>query len=486
MGEKRGGKTERIGALDGLRAIAMYFVVGGHLAVLGLAGFESLGNFIFFAFTGFMAARPWIKDGEEQFASYRFTANYYLRKFMRVMPTLFLAAVLYRVMDPNQAFLDSFLLINISGPAWVLPHIALFWFTIPLVMVLICVLKKVLPKRYSNLILFSALLGLAYYTALPSENAIVIRHTDGVCPYDIQFIWPGFAAGYLCKSEQVKKFSQTKFGGYTISGLGALLLAIMLVTNNVLPLPVLRQWLYDHMKIIASGLIACVFLAPQSVVSKALSWKPLGYIGQVSMEIMFFHIPLHQILPLTGVPHFLLVFSSSVLLGLLIEKVLMHPVQRATAWLGEKTKREICFEPVSVMALGMIMVFFMSCYAMDNDRTYTLGERRDFNYISADGLKNTVRGLGVPSFEWTPIKENGLQLRFKLSEETENDLTATVQLANLAEGTTVAVSLDGEDMGNTTVDGEGIMDVSVPHCFAQDRVIDMKLVPSVPGGVYLI
>ena len=478
------GRAGRIKALDGIRALGIFFVVAGHLHVLGLTSTqETIGNFVFFAFTGFMAARPWLKDGEEQFVSYRYVASFYLKKFMRVMPVLLAAVVLYCVLDPSLSFVENITLVNLDGPAWFLPHIILFWLILPLFMIVIWAIKRLLPLENIDL----AIAAISVIFANISRDTrmfwvIPMLGADMLGYFRLHPIMLGFAFGYLCKSSLVKKLSERKVCGCLLHALSAAAVGLIFLSNDLFSTDAVRNWLYSEMHLVCPVLIAAVFLTQKEALARALGWKPFCLVGQVSMEIMLFHMPFHRLLPLSGIPHFLLVFGGTILLGLLIEKVLMRPVNNVTALLAAKTMRPAKLEPVSVAIFLFLFCFAACSYHTRHIGKYSLGEWVGFYGEQATGYLNVVDGLGQCGIDSTPIEADGLELRFRLKEPPVYDLLATVRLVQLAEGSTVAVSLDGEDIGSVTVDGEGIMDVPVLRRFAQDRVIDMKLVPSTLGG----
>ncbi len=461
----------RIAALDGIRAVGMFLIVAGHLHLTGFsAGQEILGNYVFFFLSGFMAAKPYTRDGEEYFLSYKNIAAFYWKNFFKVFPMLILATTTYCLLDSSVSFFDNIFFIRPYGTVWFLAQLLLYWLVLPAIMIAIYGLKHFC--RANDLIVAVLLMAIGL-ASKPGAFWVICTNssTGGMGFFQVRYIMIGMAFGYLCKWDKMQKWSANRCVQFLMRiGIFCMLAAIFCYTDFV-TFPFVG---YENMIWISAILVTCAYFCSNSWCARILSAKPIALIGRESLGIMLFHLPLHQLLPFDGVVQFAAVLVGSLLIGVLINRIL-RPVQRMVSSIAHDMESEKGFDIVSVLVLALFAVYLAGMIAEQNDKEYTLGETVGFSGSLATGFKYAENRLGLIGMEGTPIKAGRIKLKFRVEQTTAYDLSAVIKWLGAPENTPIQVWVDGIKMADAFADQAGITRIAIPNDMVKDHVLQMEL-----------
>jgi peptidoglycan/LPS O-acetylase OafA/YrhL len=334
-----------IAAIEGLRGVAVFWVVVFHYVVVRSGQFTDpwvafidaspslkiivrngfLGVDLFFLITGFLLTLPWFKhdlEGRRRPSAREF----YIRRARRILPAYYVQlALLFFVFLPllnptlwraargfvlanlglHTLFLHyttpySSASLNINGPLWtlalemqyyvLLPLIALWFVRSPYLaapaFVAIAVVWKTLALHdLQPLISLYGTIGARWH--LPEEN---IRHFVGT---QFPAYLGHFALGILCGRAWLAK-SATRPSPTTAALLGLLAVSILLGLYAVLA--GYAAWLGEHAWILIPVAMATVIWAAVSRRpiwgSKLLGTAPLAFIGRISYSMYLYHLPL--------------------------------------------------------------------------------------------------------------------------------------------------------------------------------------------------
>lgn len=138
--ERLQGSKVRVDSIDTLKAWAIFIIILSHNSVMGQGG---VGNCIFFAAAGFMAAAPFSETPfEKRFSSVRDILLYYIKKIIRIFPSFWIIILLAYAIYPGLFFssrqeLVSLMLVkNINGQnahIWFLQNILALYFLTPFI-----------------------------------------------------------------------------------------------------------------------------------------------------------------------------------------------------------------------------------------------------------------------------------------------------------------------------------------------------------------
>ncbi len=289
--------SKHLPALDGWRAIAILAVILSHTrwtnsTVLGVSRYGAMGVHLFFALSGFLITWRLIQEREER-GTVSWT-QFYTRRVFRILPAAFAYLFVIAMMGlgfhlipvgrlqllGSAFFFRNYLAAPIpepwyTGHFWSLAveeHFYLLWpllltvFTFrrsPYIAALLAVLVGVwrgLDMRYQ------------WIAALDPLLKDDVRRTD----YRLDILLWGCVFAFLWKQPWVR-------GRLRQIGASPLVLAVLLVTTACL------YWkppAYLAILAIAMGLLPIATVAePESLVSRALEWGPLTWIGRVSYSI---------------------------------------------------------------------------------------------------------------------------------------------------------------------------------------------------------
>lgn len=313
--------------LDGIRAIAVIFVILSHWFPGGIAGKFGLGAIgvdIFFVLSGFLITRILIverlKYELEPFAYSRLKGikNFIVRRSLRIFPIYYLLLfmlVIFTKQFPNPVsqdwewyffYLQNILFfINQAWPGGKLSHLwslaveEQFYFFWPWLIMFVS------QKWMLKLMIFSFLIGIAsvYYLTKIDGDAMAEVST----PTCMQ----AFAAGGILAYFHVKKESEFHKLKYHFLIPGLISFAYLILgLNGFLPLLVDLRTIIS---IFMVGLISAILINPNSLFpSKILGNPVLVFLGKISYGVYLFHnfipILLNSLLHLLGKKNIVIFF----------------------------------------------------------------------------------------------------------------------------------------------------------------------------------
>lgn len=317
------GRYTRVASLTGLRAVAALLVVATHAAfatgklshgyVGVMAARLEIGVAIFFALSGFLLFRPWVRAvvaGAEAPSS----ADYASRRLRRIMPayaaTVLLAYGVYSVYStgPNpgqswagllrhltltQIYTDNFLMTHLHrglSQTWSLAVEVAFYAVLPVLAYLLLVV--LCDRRWRPARLLAGLAGLA---AISLGWQVVVISTDWL-PNSAGMWLPAHLASFA--------------GGMALAVLAemgvrcparlavpAALCAFLVVSTplaGAVTMGPVRVW-EPLTKTVLYALIAALVVAPAALgdrgfVDRLLSSRPMVWLGEISYEIFLLHV----------------------------------------------------------------------------------------------------------------------------------------------------------------------------------------------------
>jgi peptidoglycan/LPS O-acetylase OafA/YrhL len=321
-------RVDRVASLTGVRALAAMLVVATHAAYTtgkythGFAGLVysrmEIGVPIFFALSGYLLFRPWVRAVQTGTASPSL-ASYTRHRVRRIMPayviTVLVAYAVYHFRDagPNpghtwwglfrnltltQIYTDNYgfaLLHQGLTQMWSLAVEVAFYVALPFLAYLL--LTVLCRRTWRPGVLLAGLAGLA----LISPAWLVLVHTTHGLPDGAKLWLPAYLAWFL--------------GGMTLTVLSAM--GIRVFWFVAIPLAVICFFIISTpiggepttapagtaqavTKMVFYGVIATLIIAPLALgdtgwYSRFLASRPMVWLGEISYEIFLVHLVLMEV-----------------------------------------------------------------------------------------------------------------------------------------------------------------------------------------------
>lgn len=332
----------RCNALDGLRFWAITLVVMSHLDILGQGG---VGNGIFFALSGFLAAMPFRVDAEKKFVSVKYFATYYWNRLCRIIPVYWVVITVVKVITagtffPTRAeYFRNILFIESWGHLWFLRQLMIMYICLPFIMLFLAGVKWVCGH-------FTARGDIVCAVVLGGLSWLTNNKT-----FFINLFLMGMAAAYLFRgmSRFLEELGRRKW----FSVASDVILFLLLIGCVLSSEPVLRRinpafegYYIGWQLTVPCTLAACfgiiLLLAnPKGLVARILGCKLFAALGQISFGIYLVHMFLIRYTNVTGnVRHFLFVYGLSVC----VATVLYIFVEKPSAVLAKTRSLKAVFE----------------------------------------------------------------------------------------------------------------------------------------------
>ncbi len=357
-------------ALDGLRGIAILWVISLHLpgqmepSANPVARRGAVGVELFFAISGLLVTRSLYqcvaeaaRRGKSTFSVVR---DFAARRISRIWPPYFLtlaAAFAGLLLDPtfrqhSDRIREVFWAYPTFAANYVIPthepslSLTVMWSLCfeEQFYVLLLLMYLVAPKRLSWLILVAAL------------GSIVARFTAALC-------WPEVFHPELLTNSVMQMETHWRFDALAWGCLGwifherianfwqntrhrELLQSLLLVGSVIVSVPrecgvVEHAALYLLMAPLFTGLVLALAFSPKFWLQRLLSWPPLAWVGVISYEIYLSHVVVYRTLNRLHLDRWLLVYYAvcvtlALAVGWAFHRVFGKPTQRwVRAWLSE-------------------------------------------------------------------------------------------------------------------------------------------------------
>ncbi len=380
----------RIGALDGLRAIAIVSVIAFHAGVItrfpvDLLGWGMplvvngwMGVDLFFALSGFLITHLWIRDEESSgggaAAARTMLARFYVRRVLRILPPLYLmllfdlwvlpslgqfptVAPLARAVRERPGAVLPFVFLYMNylrhsaaglgfSQLWSLcveEHFYLLW---PLCLVLVRARRRRLTMALGVCAAIAIARGWAAATMHPGGWATPVMLYRNTHTRVDSILWGAASAIAL---EDLRPRTRLRRAGLAIAAaVVVLLVALGRLSINV-PTGIGTGLGFTAIAVAFTLVVLEVILTPDSVVARVFAWRPLRAIGFVSYAMYLFHPVAIEVATrivfafwASMSPYnFLLVLAASVAVSFGMALVTYVAVERPAASLRRRLERSI-------------------------------------------------------------------------------------------------------------------------------------------------
>lgn len=305
--EHRPSAGAYIASLDGLRGIAVLFVVLSHLSnakiapvpFLNFSGIGKVGVWLFFVLSAFLLTTQFLARGDDDLANPRIWLNYGLRRFLRIFPLFTLVMLFgflvhrYDLFPPLAApssltdLFNRLTLQDAKGVEWSVLVEFRFYFVLPvLVLITVFVLRRrVVPTIVA---LGLAIVLVEFFAPPPSFVEMT--------PYLSAFLF-GMLASVLyvhVKSEGSKGTLQPPPMAADLLAYACLLIIVLLtpsIYSQVVGYEVPLNHFHDDIALFGFlwSLFLLAYLLGSGRVGRVLSAWPLRYLGIISFGVYLWH-----------------------------------------------------------------------------------------------------------------------------------------------------------------------------------------------------
>lgn len=301
--------NKHFAALDGLRGIAVLIVVLSHLSLMkfnllfvDFSGIGKCGVYLFFVLSAFLLTYQFFEKGLNDGVSAGGLGNYFWRRSLRVLPLFYLVVLCSGLTTrflakylmghglpftiPPGAVIPHLLLQEGTGVLWSVPVEFKFYFLLPLIAVCFLLTGKkgiILDAIFTACIIYP----ITYW--FPSSSL-------QLGTVDLRYFLPVFMIGSFCASLAFK----TPLKGHArLASLAASIAGIVLILTvpsiySLLIRPVPPS--YFQKSSLLYGLLWAVFLYmalhAQPWFQRALTSRPLVFMGRISFSVYLLHFPI--------------------------------------------------------------------------------------------------------------------------------------------------------------------------------------------------
>lgn len=282
---------ERLDALDGLRGLAAIMVIADHTCSW-FRGLGASGVWIFFALSGFLLARPFIRNSQAVL-SLAYMSGYFMRRFMRILPMYYAFIFVTYVISGrfNLALLHG-LFLEGDGHLWALPQEALFYLLWPVVVLLLVLPLRKYPKS-TMVVLFLAMAAWNRFVGIDTIWLLGMDHIK--LPLFFGVFLAGVFFSFLYSYCSAAASGSTRFntlaGGLASPlGLAIIIFFVLFSTGHIIDQRIVySQKYFSYYGFLAGFLIFCILSAKGRILDKILTLVPLRELGTVGLSLYLVH-----------------------------------------------------------------------------------------------------------------------------------------------------------------------------------------------------
>ena len=277
-------------ALDGLRGYAALLVLADH--TMGwFSGVGTSGVYIFFTLSGFLLARPFLREPERAW-SLRELGAYLLRRFARILPMywayLFVIFALANRFD--EALLHA-LFVAGTGHLWAIPQEILFYLLLPLLMLPLAACNRFgrwwLVLALGALMLLWNRFGGTDTVWLLGMNFTRMKFFLGVF---LAGVLAAFVHDHLETAPPQRGAAPILARFWSPLGLVLLVFFVLCSTGRLYgDAIVLGQRYYGLYGLLAALLVLCCARAGAGPLQRLLTWPPLRRLGLIGLSVYLLH-----------------------------------------------------------------------------------------------------------------------------------------------------------------------------------------------------
>lgn len=304
---KKSSTNFQLDSLDGLRGVAVLFVLAGHLSHSGmlgnvnLDGLGTIGVYCFFVLSSFLLAMPLIRLGPQRLCDRAVWMNYTARRLLRIFPLytvvlLFYFALSLSGVTPSSAglylewhdLLRHFFLLDAKEYLWTIQVETKFYLVLPL---LVAAIVGIFRSRLPYVMIAGAVFMGAIVTGFAgSEDRASL-------PYQLPVFIAGIMAATIFTSITTnRRLPDTgkRWGDLLAIGILVLILSLIpavsaylyqgAISESVLKKP----WLFG---ILWSAFLLCC-LYGRGRMNRLLDTGFLRFVGVISFSVYLWHVPI--------------------------------------------------------------------------------------------------------------------------------------------------------------------------------------------------
>lgn len=314
--------------LDGLRGLAIIFVVLSHCSILNQGG---VANALFFVLSGFLFINPFKDSYEQRLLSVKGVMKYYKGRAVRILPTyylvlLFIVAQTHFSVIPKDVFLKLLYFGQAFRHLWYLYSIVRVMLVIPLVFVVLLLLAKKIRFLNNDLVcavLFLVLAGLVrwFYKSIGWYDIRLYQFMLGIC-------FAYFFRSIRTHAKVSEAFKKCKIAGEVLI---SVIIGLIIASSNVVWgyfVPSKSEfyigWEYTFAVGFVMGiLVLLVSLFPDGLFGRFLGSKVMLFIGKLSLPVYLLNnFVIDQIQFESKVFQFMCVFSLCLVLAWIIDTLI--------------------------------------------------------------------------------------------------------------------------------------------------------------------
>ena len=338
-------KKEFFAPLQGLRGIAVLYVLLSHLGNAGLFllpvphdAIGKVGVWIFFSLSAFLLTTHLVRYLSATSLNTLPVLQYAIHRVFRIYPMYFTVLILHVFINnfSLNEVTDHLLLLEGRRELWAIPVEFQYYFAIPVISILAVRLSRIWVY-----LLIAALLGASVSYGIYRPETVFSNGLN-ILPKLCPFLLGSFLA--LVLHHQTLSRLKASWGASTlilflsVAGLSVATFfyqcrATSCITVSQLP------WLSVLLGLSVAGLIYSV--QQPNLISKALSMKPLVYVGEISFSVYLLHLPIIRlVMTYTDFPSFVAAWTA-LILSIVIASITYRLIERQGMIAGKVISQRI-------------------------------------------------------------------------------------------------------------------------------------------------
>jgi peptidoglycan/LPS O-acetylase OafA/YrhL len=304
FGISKAENPNNIKALDGLRGVAVLFVLFSHSSNMGMhlapfIRFEHIGKsgvYLFFILSAFLLDRQIFLKLNSGKANGKYWYNYIMKRLVRIYPAYLIALILYTIKDHIlyyfnikgsfiglQPFVDHLLLIKGQGHFWSIPTEIKYYLFSPILMVLLFKLFK-FRRIYVN---FSMVLIISLSVFWEYKYGLAYMSVFRYLPIFLVGMWIS-----IFGVELADKISHSKLNILALVALFIVFISMPFYFQYFFGLEFDYRASYLFLPYALLWGVVLLALIKQSLISSFFEMKFLRFIGVISFSVYLYHQPL--------------------------------------------------------------------------------------------------------------------------------------------------------------------------------------------------